>query len=96
MEQLNAASVLPAGLNFLEHIHALSAWIQEVVMHGVHHGATAAQVASHLRSDVDLHAVEPWFPPELLVQRASYAFSYRSLDPSKFMFLLHSKGAISF
>jgi hypothetical protein len=71
MEQLNAASVLPAGPNFVEHVRALSGWIREVVMHGVLHGAASALDATHLRSDTDLCVVEPGFPPELLVQRAS-------------------------
>ena len=67
MEQLKAMFVLPAGPNFLEHIHALPVWIQEVVTHGVHHGAALALAATHLRLDADLHAVEPGFLPELLV-----------------------------
>ena len=71
MEQLNAASVLPAGTNYLERVHALLAWIWEVVTHGLRHGATSALAAAHLHSDVDLHAVEPGFPLELPVQRAS-------------------------
>ena len=71
MEQLNAASVLLAGANFLERVHALLAWIQEVVTHDIHHGATSALATTHLCSDVDLRAVEPRFPPELPVQRAS-------------------------
>ena len=71
MEQLNAASVLPVGPNFLEPVRALPAWIQEVVTHGLCHGAMSALAAAHLRSDVDLRAVEPGFPPELPVQRAS-------------------------
>jgi hypothetical protein len=71
MEQLNAASVLPAGPNFLEHVRALPAWIREVVMHGVLHGAASALATAHLCSDTDLCVVEPGFPPELLVQRAS-------------------------
>ena len=43
-------------------------------MHGICHGAALALAAAHLHSDVDLRAVESWFPPELLVQRASYDF----------------------
>ena len=66
MEQLNAAPVLLAGPNFLEHVHALSTWIREVVMHGVRHGATLALAVAHLRSDANLRAVEPGFPPKLL------------------------------
>ena len=71
MEQLNAASVLPAGMNFLEHIHALPAWIQEVVTHGLRHGDVSILATAHLHLDVDLRAVEPVFPPDLLVQRDS-------------------------
>ena len=71
MEQLNTVSVLLAGLNFLEHVHALSMWIREVVMHGVHHRAASALATAQLHSYVDLHAVEPGFSPELPVQRAS-------------------------
>ena len=71
MEQLNATSMLPAGPNFLEHVHALPAWIREVVMHSVHHGAASALATAHLLSHMDLRAVEPEFPPELPVQRAS-------------------------
>ena len=71
MEQLNAASVLPAGPNFLDRVHALSVRIREVVMHGLCHGATSGLATTHLHLDVDLHAVEPWFPPEVPVQRAS-------------------------
>jgi hypothetical protein len=71
MEQLNAASVLPAGPNFLEHIRALPTWIREVVMHGVLHGAASALDAAHLRSDTDLCVLEPGFSSELMVQRAS-------------------------
>ena len=74
MEQLNAMFVLSAGPNFLEHVRALPAWIREVVTHGVHHGAASALAAAHLHLDADLRAVEPWFPPELPVQRASYDF----------------------
>jgi hypothetical protein len=48
MEQLNVASVLMTGLNFLERIHALLAKIWEVVTHGVRHGATSALAATHL------------------------------------------------
>ena len=71
MEQLNAAFVLPAGPYFLEHVHALPARIQEVVTHGVRHGAASALATTHLRSDVDLRAVELGFSPELPVQRGS-------------------------
>ena len=71
MEQLNAMFVLPAVPNFLEHVRALSAWIREVVMHGVHHRAASALATAQLHSYVDLHAVEPGFSPELPVQRAS-------------------------
>ena len=71
MEQLNAAPVLPAGLNFLEHVCALPARIQEVVTHGVRHGAASSLAATHLHSEANLRAVEPRFPPELPVQRAS-------------------------
>ena len=71
MEQLNATSVLSVGPNFLEHVSALPTWIQEVVMHGVCYGAMSALATAHLCSDIDLHAVEPWFPPKLPVQRAS-------------------------
>ena len=71
MEQLNAMSVLPVGLNFLERVHDLLAQIQEVVMHGLHHRAASAPATAHLRSDADLRAVESGFPPELSVQRAS-------------------------
>jgi hypothetical protein len=71
MEQLNAASVPPARPNFLERIHALPAWIRVAVMHGFLHGAALALAATHLRSDVDLRAVEPGFPLKLSVQRAS-------------------------
>jgi len=71
MEQLNAASVLPAGPNFLERVRALPVRIREVVMHGLRHGAMSARAAAHLRSDADLRAVESGFPPELSVQRAS-------------------------
>ena len=66
MEQLNATPVLLAGPNFLEHVHALSTWIREVVMHGVRHGDTSALAVAHLRSDANLRAVELG-PPELLV-----------------------------
>ena len=48
MEQLNAASVLPMGPDFLEHVRALPAWIPEVVTHGVRHGAVLALDAAHL------------------------------------------------
>ena len=71
MEQLNAASMLPVGLNFLEHVYALPMQIQEVVMHGLHHWAMSALATSHLCSDMDLRAVEPVYPPKLPVQRAS-------------------------
>jgi hypothetical protein len=71
MEQLNDASVPPAGPNFLERIRALPARIRVAVMHGFRHGATSALAAAHLRSDTDLRAVEPGFPPKLSVQRAS-------------------------
>ena len=71
MEQLNAASVLPAGPNFLERVRALPVQIWEVLTHGVRHRAASALAAAHLRSDADLHEVEPGFPPELPVQRAS-------------------------
>ena len=74
MEQLNTASMLPVGPNFLERVRVLPAWIWEVVMHGLRHGAASALATAHLHSDVDLLAVEPWFPPELPVQRASYDF----------------------
>ena len=67
MEQLNVAFVLPTGANFLEHIHAPLVQIREVVTHGVHHGAMSALATAHLRSDADLCAVEPGFPPELPV-----------------------------
>ena len=75
MEQLNSMSVLPVGPNFLEHVHALSTRIRKIVMHGIHHRAASALAVAHLRSDVDLRAVEPGFPLELQVQRASYDFS---------------------
>ena len=42
MEQLNAASVLPVGPNFLERVCAQPTRIQEVVTHGLRHGATSA------------------------------------------------------
>ena len=42
MEQLNAVSVLSTGPNFLERVCALPTWIQEVVTHGVRHGAALA------------------------------------------------------
>ena len=42
MEQLNGAFAPPSGLNFLEHIHALPAWIRVVVTHGLRHGAASA------------------------------------------------------
>ena len=71
MEQLNAASVLLAGPNFLEHVRALPARIQEVVPHDVRHGAALALAVAHLCSGADLRAVDPRFPPELSVQRAS-------------------------
>ena len=71
MQQLNTASVLPVGPNFLEHIHALPMWIWEVVMYGVCHGAMLALAIAHLYSDADLRAVELGFPPELPIQRAS-------------------------
>ena len=71
MEQVNVAFVLPVGPNFLEHVCALSAWIREVVMHGIHHGAMSALATTHLYSDANLRAVEPGFLPELPVQRAS-------------------------
>ena len=71
MEQLSTTSVLLVGSNFFEHVHALPTQIREVVMHGVHHRAASALAATHLRSDVDLRAVEPGFPPELPIQRAS-------------------------
>ena len=64
MEQLNAVSVLLAGSNFLERVRALPAWIWEIVMHGVRDGATLALATTHLCLDVDLSAVEPWFPLE--------------------------------
>ena len=71
MEQLNVASVLSAGPNFLERICALPTWIQEVVMQGLRHGAAFALAAAHLHLDIDLGAVEPGFLSELPVQRAS-------------------------
>ena len=71
MEQLSTTFVLLVGSNFFEHVHALPTRIREVVMHGVHHRAVSALAATHLRSDVDLHAVERGFSPELPVQRAS-------------------------
>ena len=71
MEQLNTASMLSAGLNFLEHVRAPPAWIREVVTHDLRHGAASALAATHLWLDIDLRAVEPGFPPELSVQRAS-------------------------
>ena len=74
MEQLNAASVQPVGLNFLEHVRALSAWIRKVVTHGVCHGAELALATAHLRLDMDLRAVEPGFSSKLPVQRASLDF----------------------
>ena len=67
MQQLNAAFVLSVGPNFLERVRALPAWIQEVVMHGLHYRPTSALAVAHLRSDVDLRAVQPGFPPELSV-----------------------------
>ena len=70
-EQLNATSMLPAWPNFLDRIRALPAQIWEVVTHGLYHGAASALAVAHLRSDADLRAVEPGFPPELPVQRAS-------------------------
>ena len=75
MEKLNAASMLPVGPNFLEHVHALPARTQEVVTHGVRHGAASTLATAHLHLDTDLRAVEPGFPLELQVQRASYDFS---------------------
>ena len=71
MEQFNAVSVLPVGPNFHERIHALPARIQEVVTHGLRHGAMLALATAHICSDADLLAVEPGFPSELPVQRAS-------------------------
>jgi hypothetical protein len=71
MEQLNAAPVPPMGPNILEHVYALPAWIRDVVMHGVRHGAASSLATAHLCSDADLRAVEPMFPLELPVQRAS-------------------------
>jgi len=71
MEQLNAASVLLVGPNFLERIRTLPAWIREVVTHGVHHGAMSALAAYYLHSDTDLRVVERGFLQELRVQRAS-------------------------
>ena len=71
MEQLNVASVLPVGPNFLEHVRALPVRIWEVVTHGVCHRAMSALATVHLCSDTDLRAVVRWFPPELPVQRAS-------------------------
>ena len=70
-EQLNATSTLPAWPNFLDRVRALPARIQEVVTHGLRHGAASTLATAHLRSDVDLRAVEPGFLPELPVQRAS-------------------------
>ena len=58
MEQLNVASVLPTGPNFLEHVRALSTQIPKVVMHGIHHGATSALATAHLCLDMDLRVVE--------------------------------------
>ena len=74
MEQLNAVSVLSVGLNFLERVHALPARIQEVMTHGVRHGGASTLATTHLHSDMDLRAVEPGFPLELPVQRASHDF----------------------
>ena len=65
VEQLNATSVLPVGPNFLERVGALPASIQEVVTHGLRHGATLAMAVAQLCSDADLRAVEPGFLPEL-------------------------------
>ena len=75
MEQLNAAFMLLVGLNFLQRVYALPTWIWEVVTNGLHHGAALALATAHLSSDVGLRAVEPGFPLELQVQRASYDFS---------------------
>ena len=67
MEQLNTASVLLVGLNFLERICALPTWIQEVVTHGIRHGAASALATSHLYLDANLRAVELGSRPELPV-----------------------------
>ena len=71
VEKLNAAFVLLVGPNFLERVCALPVRIREVVTHGLHHRAASAPATAHLRSDADLRAVEPGFPLELPVQRAS-------------------------
>jgi hypothetical protein len=73
----NVVSMLLAGTNFLEHVCALPVWILEVVTHDVCYRATSSLAAAHLHSDMDLRAVELWFPMELSVQRASYDFSYK-------------------
>jgi hypothetical protein len=41
--------VQPVGSSFHEQAHRLLAWIREVAMHGVCHGATMALAATHLR-----------------------------------------------
>ena len=67
MEQLNVVSVLPVGPNFLEHVQALPAQIQEVLTHGACHGTTSTLATTHLHSDMDLDAVELGFLSELPV-----------------------------
>lgn len=56
--------VPPMGSNFHQWALGLPAWIKEVTVHGVRHGATAALSAAHIRLQprVDLHIVAPGFP----------------------------------
>ena len=58
MEQLNAASVLPVGLNFLEHVRALPASIREVVTHGLRHGA-ASSLTTMLKDKIKINMLTP-------------------------------------
>ena len=67
MEQLNTASMLPVGPNFLERFSAVPVRIWELVTHGLRHGAASALATAHLCLDADLRAVEPGLPPKLPV-----------------------------
>jgi hypothetical protein len=71
MEQLNAASVLPAGLNFLERVRALPVQIQEGVMHGLLPRSCISPGRRPPPFRRGLACGGAGFKPELPVQRAS-------------------------
>ena len=43
-------------------LHDISACVQEIALHGVHHGASVALTAAQVQTGYELHAMETGFP----------------------------------